>query len=61
MLLGVGVGWSAPHSSEKLLLSLCISPLPPPAGDAGIFRVSDPGRLQWLLPPGWRGLLLSAH
>jgi hypothetical protein len=63
-----GWGWSAPirairaaHSSEKPLLSFCISPPLPPAGDAGIFRVPDPGCLQWLLPPGWRGLLLSAH
>lgn len=36
-------------------------PASPSAGDAGIFRVSDPGRLQWLLPPCCLGLLLSAH
>lgn len=33
----------------------------PPPGNAGILRVPDTGSLQQLLPPGCRGLLLSAH
>ena len=39
------------------LTSVCL----PPPGDAGIIRVPDAGRLQWLLPPGCPGLLLFAY
>lgn len=52
----LGGRWS-PCFRKDALTSGCL----PPPGDAGILRVPDAGCVQWLLPPGCPGLLLSAH